>query len=127
MQRRRLSVICGSTPSSRGDQLRGAHERVALPVGEVDRLVRDPPVGEALDAARDAVDAVVDVGEVEHLLVAAEDRDRLAAGHLVDEQRQHALHALQVVVVAAVDVREAEDEVAQPVAARVGVDERLGA
>src|SRR5262245_37011633 len=39
-----------------GDQLRGAHERVALAVREVDRLVRDPAVGEAFDAAGDAVD-----------------------------------------------------------------------
>src|SRR6266516_1198561 len=61
------------------DQLRGAHERVALAEREVDRLVGDAPLREGVDTARDAVDAVVDVGEVEHLLVAAEDRDRLAA------------------------------------------------
>ena len=124
-ERRRLRDLRLDAELGR-DQLGCAHERVALAVGEVDRLVRDAAVGEALDAARDAVDAVVDVGEVEHLLVAAEDRDRLAAAHLVDEQRQHALHPLQVVVVAAVDVREAEDEVLEAVAAGVAVDERLG-
>ena len=109
----------------RGDPLRGVDERVALPVGEVDRLVDDPALGERLDPAHDPVDAVVDVGEVERLLAAAVDRDRLAAQHRVDEQRHHAHHALQVVVVAPVDVREAEDEIRQPVAAGVRVDERL--
>ena len=36
-------------------------------------------VAERLDPAREPVDAVVDVGEVEHLVAPAEDRDRLAA------------------------------------------------
>ena len=107
------------------DQLGGADERVALAEREVDRLVRDAAVDERLDPARDPVDAVVDVGEVEHLVGAAEDRDRLVARHRVDEERQHARHPVQVVVVAPVDVREAEGEVPEAVAARVGVDERL--
>ncbi len=109
----------------RRDQLGGSHEGVPLAVGEIDRLVRDAPVRETLDAAHDSVDAVVDVGEVEHLVVSAVDRDRLAERQLVHEERQHPLHAGEVAVVAPVDVREAEDEVAEPVALRVGVDERL--
>src|SRR5262249_20747794 len=37
----------------RGDQLGGAHERIALPVGEVDRLVRDAAFDERVHAAGD--------------------------------------------------------------------------
>src|SRR5262245_2938244 len=62
-----------------GDQLGRADEGVSLAVGEVDRLVRGGVARQGVDAAGDAVDAVVDVGEVEYLLVAAEDGDRLAA------------------------------------------------
>ena len=43
----------------------------------------------------------------------------------MDEERDDANHPLQVVVEAPVDVREAEDEIAKAVAARVRVDERL--
>ncbi len=72
-----------------GDQLGRAHEGVSLPVGEVDRLVGDAALGERLDAAHHPVDAIVDVREVEHLVGAAVDRDRLVARHRVDEERQH--------------------------------------
>src|SRR6266516_1661698 len=106
------------------DQLGGMDERVAVAVGEVDRLVHDAPLGERLDALRDSLDAVVDVGEVEGLLL-SEHRHRLVAEHRVDEQRQHAHHAGKVVVVAPVDVREAEDEIAQAVATRIRVDKGL--
>jgi hypothetical protein len=71
-----------------------------------------------------AVDAVVHVGEVENL-AAPVDGDRLAAAKAVDEERDHTPHPAQVVVVAAVDVRKTKDEVAEPVTARVGVDQRL--
>ncbi len=107
------------------DPLRAVHERVPLAVGEVDRLVDHPALRERLDAAGDPVDAVVDVGEVEGLVLASVDRDRLPAEHRVDEQRDHPHHPMQVVVVPAVDVGEPEDEVGQAVAAGVGVDERL--
>src|SRR5215218_9224206 len=107
------------------DQLGGAHERVPLAVGEVDRRVGDAPVGERVDPSRDPVDTVVDVCEVEHLLVAAVYGDRLPARDPVDEEREHARHPLEIVVEPAVDVREPEDEVAEPVAPRVRVDERL--
>src|SRR5205814_5305556 len=50
-----------------GDQFGGTHERVALAVGEVDRLVGDSAFRERVDAKGDAVDAVVDEREVEHL------------------------------------------------------------
>src|SRR6266550_5242443 len=99
-------------------------ERVAVAVGEVDRLVHDAPFGERLDALRYPVDAIVDVGEVEGLLL-SEHRHRLVAQHRVDEERQHAHHAGEVVVVAPVDVREAEDQIAQAVATRIRVDEGL--
>src|SRR6266566_4600330 len=99
-------------------------ERVAVAVGEVDRLVHDAPVGERLYALRYPVDAIVDVGEVEGLLL-SEHRHRLVAQHRVDEERQHAHHAGEVVVVAPVDVREAEDEIAQAVTTRIRVDEGL--
>ena len=77
------------------DQLGDANERVALAVGEVDRLVPHRALGEPLDAADDALDAVVDVGEVEHLVVAAEHRDRLAAQDPVGEERDHPDHPLR--------------------------------
>src|ERR687888_2254103 len=108
----------------RRDQLRRVRERVALAVRQVDRLVHDAAVGQRLDTARDPVDAIVDVGEVERLL-RPEDSDRLVAQHRVDEERQNAHHACEVVVVAPVDVREAENEITQPIAARVRVDQRL--
>ena len=107
------------------DQLCHADERVALTVGEVDRLVPDAPLNQALDAADDSLDAVVDIGEVEHFVVAAEHGDRLAAQDPVGEERDHADHAREVVVVPSVDVGEAEDDVRQLVATGVGVDERL--
>ena len=85
----------------------------------------DPPLDERVDAARDAVDAVVDEREVEDLLLAAVDRDWLVPRQLVHEQGQHALHPPEVVVETSVDVREPEDEVVEAVAAGVRVDERL--
>src|SRR5512133_1265651 len=109
-----------------GDQLRGPDERVALAEREVDRLVDDVAGDERLDPTREAVDAVVDVREVECLVAPAVDRDRLVVDQAMREQRDHAHHPRQVVVVAAVHVREAEDEIAQPVAARIRVDQRLG-
>ena len=112
-------------PELGGDPLRAVDERVALAVGEVDRLVDDPTLGERLDAPGDPVHAVVDVREVQGLVAAAVDRDRLVAEHRVDEERNHADHPLEVVVVPAVHVREPEHEVRQVVAARVRVDERL--
>jgi hypothetical protein len=107
-----------------GDQLGCMHERVAPTVGEVDRFVHDATFAQRLDAARDPFDAVVHVGEVERLLL-SEHGDRLVAQHRVDEQREHADHAREVVVVAPVDIREAEHEVAQAVAAGVRIDQRL--
>ena len=106
------------------DQLGGVQQAVALPVGEVDRPVRDATAGERLDAAGDPVDTVVDVREVERLVLSVHG-DRLAARELVDPERQHAHHPVQVVVEPAVHVREAEDEVRQSVAARIRVHERL--
>ena len=108
-----MSVISGSTPSSAA--ISSAALTSVLPCPNARLIVSFSTVarGRARSiAAHDPVDAVVDVGEVEHLVVAAVDRDRLAARELVHEERQHALHPLQVVVEAAVDVREAEDEVA---------------
>src|SRR6185437_4620989 len=105
-----------------GDQLRRAHQGVPLAVGKVDRLVGDAAADERRHAPRDAVDAVVDVGEVEHLVLAAEDRDRLVARELVREERQYPFHPPQVVVVAPVDIREPEDQVVESIAAGVRVD-----
>ena len=106
-------------------QLGAADEGIALAVGEVDRLVHDATFRERLDTFDDAVDAVVDVREVEGLVVSAVDGDRLAAKHGVDEERNHPHHPLEVVVEPPVDVREAEHDVGQAVAAGVRVDERL--
>ena len=100
-------------PELARDQLGSLDERVAVAVGEIDRLVHDTSLGERLDAAGDPVDAIVDVGEVERLLL-SEDRHRFVAEHRVDEQRQDAHHPREIVVVAPVHVREAEDEIAPP-------------
>ena len=63
--------------------------------------LRTLPSVSAVDPPDDPLDAVVDVGEVEHLVVAAEDGDRLAAQDPVGEQRDHPDHPAEVVVVAA--------------------------
>ena len=107
------------------DQLGGMHERVALAIREIDGLVHHSPVGERLDAARDPVYAVVDVGEVERLFL-SEHGHGLVAHHRVDEERQHADHPSQVVVVAAVDIREAEYRVIDAPDATVVAEVELG-
>src|SRR6478735_10781938 len=58
------------------NQLRGVQQTVALSVCQVDRAARQTPVRQGHDAPRDAVDAVVDVGEVKRLVLAV-DGDRL--------------------------------------------------
>ncbi len=124
-EERRRERDVGCVAGRLADQLRDPDERVALTVGEVDRLVAHVAADEAVDAPDDSLDAVVDVGEVEHLVVAAEDGDRLAPEDPVREEWDHPDHASEVVVEAPVDVGESEDDVRQLVAARVGVDERL--
>ena len=106
------------------DQLDKPQEGIALPVGEVDRLVHDPSFHEALQSTDDAVDAVVDVGEVEDLLPAV-DGDGLAARQAVNEERDYPHHPVKVVVETTVDVRESKDEIRQRVTAGVRIDERL--
>ena len=57
-----------------------------------------------MNAANDPVHAVVHVGEVEYLVLAVHG-NRLVRGYLLVEERNHALHALSIIVVAAIDVR----------------------
>src|SRR5207253_8236714 len=83
------------------------YEAVALAVRQVDRLVLNLALMKGVDARGYAAHAVVHVGEVEHLLLAV-DGDRLLAGDAPDEQGYDPLHALEVVVVAPVDVGEAK-------------------
>ena len=78
--------------------------------------------GEFVDAGHDAGDAVVHVSKVQHF-VAAEDRDLLAAPNLSHEQRNYTLHAFEVIVVAAVNVAEAEDQRLEAVALRIAGEE----
>src|SRR5439155_16155369 len=75
-----------------GDQLGCTDERVALAVGEVDRLVARTTFSERVRSACDPVDTVIDVREVEDLLVAAEDRDRFAARQLMHPEWEHPVH-----------------------------------
>ena len=92
------------------DQLGRSEQRVAFAERQVDRLVACVPSTERFHAARNPVNAVVHVGEVEHL-VPAEDRDSIAAQHEMREEREHAHHPMKVVVESAVDVGETEDEI----------------
>lgn len=60
-------------------------QRIPHPEGEVDRLVREASLDEPLEPTDNPFDAVIDVGEVEDLLVSAEDGNRVAAADRVDD------------------------------------------
>src|SRR5450759_108141 len=106
------------------DILRRRNEGVTLAVSEVDRMIVAAAAHEQIDAPANATDAIVHVRKVQDLIL-AEHRHRFAAGDLADEKRQHPFHPLDIVVVAPIDVTEAEYQVAQLVALSIGIDQRL--
>src|SRR5690606_1564309 len=97
---------------------------VAVPVGQVDRLVGLAAARQQFDTLIHPRHAVINVGEIEPLLAAGDDY-RFGAGGRATDERDDALHAFNLHVVATVNVAEPKDQIAQPVTLGVGVDERL--
>src|SRR6476661_8345021 len=69
-EQRRRDRDVGLDSELLGDHLCRMQKTIALAISEVDRSARDAALCERVNAADDAVDAVVDIGEVERLVLA---------------------------------------------------------
>src|SRR5690606_15268913 len=97
---------------------------VALAECQVDRVVFNLAADQPLNSPRHTAHAVVDVGEVQHFLLAV-DGDGFPVTNFADEQGDDTLHAFEIVVVTAVYVAKAKYQVAQPITLRIAINQRL--
>src|SRR5881394_701670 len=91
---------------------------------QIDRLVSHSTIREAFNTCKQSADTIVDVCKVDDLL-RAEYRYRLIIRNLTDEQRHDSGHTMKVGIVTSVNIAQPKHEIRQPIAAGIGIDQRL--